>query len=119
MCCWQRVRCACSLIATRPYLVMSAFQHACLAQCLSPKASRTGSRPLTAPLQLLNSAGRFIAGGVLLAAGSQLTVPPPATADENKRLLEVRFQNAFQKGAQKSYFQVRAHLPFCLHSTLS
>ena len=69
----------------------------------SPETSKTGSRQLTA---LLKSAGRLIAGGVLLAAGSQLTTPLPATADENKRLLEVRYQNAFQKSAQKSYFQV-------------
>lgn len=109
MCCWQQVRCACSLIATRPYPVTSAFQRArLLVPCtllLFPKQVVLAVRPLTA---LLNSAGRLVAGGVLLAAGSQLTMPLPATADDNKRLLEVRFQNAFQKGAQKSYFQVRA-----------
>ena len=92
------------------------FNVLALHSVLAPQHALIGSRQLTA---LLNSAGRLIAGGVLLAAGSQLTMPLPATADENKRLLEVRFQNAFQKGAQKSYFQVRAHLPFCRPSTLS
>ena len=57
----------------------------------------------------LHSAARLVAGGVLLAAGAQLTMPLSATADENKRMLEVRYQNAFQKSAQKSYFQARTH----------
>ncbi|KAK9846334.1 hypothetical protein WJX81_001801 [Elliptochloris bilobata] len=49
------------------------------------------------------------ASGVLLAAGNtQLATPAIAAADDNKRTLEVRYLTAFQKSAQKIYFQKRA-----------
>ena len=118
MCCLHRVRSACIVIiyflsSDKRILTLLAKRN--LAKCLLRQLKASGNGRLAVPL-LLQPAGRLFAGGVLLAAGSQLATPQPAAADDNKRMLEVRFQNAFQKGAQKSYFQVCAHLPFCLLS---